>query len=167
MLTYFWKLLVGRTQGILVNYQLRIFIIIIIMSWQVVAGGTEGQLAATRWHWSAWIVILGERSDNDTWYWYWYRSIIINTMINSDRNSWWKERCVWYPFRSPRSRSSRCQLITTQQWAPAHHPWCRWVIPFGTCSNRGNGSKTSQSTPPMMSVGGVKAVLWATVVIEV
>ena len=102
-------------------------------SWQVVAGGTEGQLAATRWHWSAWIIILGERCDNDNWYW----SIIINTMINSDRNSWWKERCVWYQFRSHRSRSSRCQLTTTLQWAPAHHPWCRWVVlssPLSTSS---------------------------------
>ena len=124
--SYHWQVVAGGTCGVLVNYQLPMINIAMktSSSWQVVAGGTEGQLAATRWHWSAWIIILGERSDNDTWYW----SIIINTMINSDRNSWWKERCVWYLFPSLRCHSSRCQLTIIQRWAPAPHPWCRWVV---------------------------------------
>ena len=105
---------------LIMNYQLSL----LSSSWQVVARSTKGQLAATRWHWSTRIIILGERCDDDNW----YSSILINTIINYDLTSWWKERCVWYPFRSPRSRSSRCQRTTIQRWAPAHHLWCRWVV---------------------------------------
>ena len=116
-------------------------------SWQVVAGGTEGQLAATRWHWSAWIVILGERSDNDTWYW--YRSIIINTMTNSERRDASDTRSdPTGAVRAGASSQLHCNghRHTTRDvggWsllAPvviegmgkklvrAHHPWCRWVV---------------------------------------